>query len=154
MEIFIVAFLVSALILILKQVSVRIKINEDIEKYALTIEQATKLYTEEINRRKNEINEIEKFLDKALFFKPFAILSGETIFKYISNDTRLYEFEDFVSEKNQRIVLDENVLCFKKCVYKRVKEIEKLTTLLQEIKENNIKAESQIKYDLSSYSVI
>lgn len=149
MEIFIISFLVIALILILKDVSVTIKINEEIEKHALSLEQTQQIYDEEMQRRKLLLLDIEDFLSKAIFLKPFAILGGEKIFEYILTETRLYEFEDFMSDKNQRIRLTEDFLCFKKCRYKRVTELEKLNKILREMQDNNLKGVRNIDYKLS-----
>lgn len=149
MEIFIVAFLVIALILILKQVSTTLKSNEEIEKHALTLAQTQDIYDEEMQRRQKLLFEMEEFLSKAVFLKPFAILGGEKIFKYILTETRLYEFDDFMSEKNQRLRLNDEILCFKKCMYKRVTEIEKLDVILSEMKEEPQIGERNVNYSLS-----
>jgi hypothetical protein len=149
MEIFIISFLVIALILILKDVSITIKINEEIEKHALSLEQTQQIYDEEMQRRKLLLLDIENFLSKAIFLKPFAILGGDKIFEYILTETRLYEFEDFMSDKNQRIRLNEDFLCFKKCRYKRVNELEKLNKILREMQDSNLKGVRNIDYKLS-----
>lgn len=151
MEIFIVSFLVFALILILKKVSERIKINENIEKHALTIEQTTQIYTEELLRRQKILEEMETFLSKAVYLQPFAMLGGEKIFKYILTETKLYEFEDFMSEKNQRVGLNDDLLCFKKCMYKRVNQIDKLIEILGEMEQGKIKGEKKLNWDLKMY---
>lgn len=128
MEIFIISFLVIALILILKDVSITIKINEEIEKHALSLEQTQQIYDEEMQRRKLLLLDIEDFLSKAIFLKPFAILGGD---------------------KNQRIRLNEDFLCFKKCRYKRVNELEKLNKILREMQDSNLKGVLNIDYKLS-----
>ena len=152
MEIFIVSFLAIALILILKDVSITLKGNEEIEKHALTLEQTRKIYDEEMQRRQSLIMDVEAFLSKAVFLKPFAILGGERIFKYILTETKLYEFDDFMSEKNQKLKLNDDILCFKKCIYKRVTELEKLENILREMKDNELKGERNLNYKLSSYT--
>lgn len=152
MELFIVSFLAIALVLILKDVSITLRSNEEIEKHALTLEQTKQIYDEEMQRRQSLIMDVEAFLSKAVFLKPFAILGGEKIFKYILTETKLYEFDDFMSETNQRLKLNDDILCFKKCIYKRVTELEKLEMILKEMKDNELKGERNSNYKLSSYT--
>ncbi len=80
-----------------------------------------KIIKEEINRRNKIIEKVDVFIKNSKFVEPIAVWGGENIYKYIFNNGKLYEFEDFMTENNQRIGIDEEYLCFKKFCYKRVK---------------------------------
>ena len=75
---------------------------------------------EELLRRKNIINRIELFLRSSQFIDPIANWRNEKVYRYILNNGYLYEFDDFMTENNQRIGMDEDFLCFKQMTYKRV----------------------------------
>lgn len=77
---------------------------------------------EEQLRKTQIINKVENFLQKSQFIEPIAKWREEDVYKYVFNDGYLYEFEDIMSEKNQRIGLDEDSLCFKRLSYKRVND--------------------------------
>ncbi len=80
-----------------------------------------KIIKEEINRRNKIIEKVDAFIKNSKFVEPIAIWGGEHIYKYIFNNGKLYEFDDFMTENNQRVGIDEEYLCFKKFCYKRVK---------------------------------
>ena len=108
------------------------------------------IYTEEINRRKKVLTDISLFLTRAIFLKPFAKMGGENVFQYILTEERFYEFSDFMPENNQKLGLDEQLLCFQKCMYTRVIDSEKIIKILNEVKEDGLKAE-KVKVELGAY---
>lgn len=80
-----------------------------------------KIIKEELSRRNKIVEKVDSFIKNSKFVEPIAVWGGENIYKYIFNNGKLYEFEDFMTENNQRIGIDEEYLCFKKFCYKRVK---------------------------------
>lgn len=79
--------------------------------------------TEEENRKKAILSKIDTFLSNAQFLEPIAKWRNEKVYKYILNNEQIYEFDDFMTEQNQRIGVDEDFLCFKRLVYKRKKNL-------------------------------
>lgn len=75
---------------------------------------------DEQNRRNQIINKVENFLKTSKFVEPIAKWRDEDVYKYVFNDGYLYEFEDIMTESNQKIGMDEDFLCFKRLCYKRV----------------------------------
>lgn len=82
--------------------------------------QQMKSLEEELTRRKKILETIDNFLKDAQFFEPIARWRDENIYRYISNNGCLYEFEEIMAETNQRIGMDDDYLCFKQLNYKRV----------------------------------
>ena len=75
---------------------------------------------EEQSRRNIIINKVENFLKTSKFVEPIAKWREEDVYKYVFNDGYLYEFEDIMTENNQKVGMDEDFLCFKRLFYKRV----------------------------------
>lgn len=75
---------------------------------------------EEQSRRAQIISKVENFLKTSKFEDPIIKWRNEDVYRYIFNDGYVYEFEDIMTENNQKIGMDEDFLCFKKLCYKRV----------------------------------
>lgn len=73
----------------------------------------------EIERRKKILEQVEIFLSGALYYGHIGNWNKEKVYKYISNQGRVYEFADFMSDNNQKIGIDDDNLCFKRMAYKR-----------------------------------
>lgn len=114
MEILGISFFV--VIVLLVSYVVRKKEQEDDKNPDEALEQMNKK-EEEINNRIMET--VDNFLKDALYFDHIGNLNKEKVYKYISNEGKIYEFFDFMVEKNQRIGIDEDNLCFRKMSYKR-----------------------------------
>lgn len=89
-------------------------------KSKISPSQQMEMVEEELLRRKNIINRIDMFLRTSQFIDPIANWRDEKVYRYILNNGYLYEFDDFMTENNQRIGMDEDFLCFKQMTYKRV----------------------------------
>ena len=76
--------------------------------------------TEEDQRKQQILSKVESFLKNSQFMEPVAKWRDENIYRYVFNNGYLYEFEDIMTESNQRIGMDEDFLCFKRLCYKRV----------------------------------
>lgn len=79
-----------------------------------------KILKEELERRKKILVEVESFLKGSEYFEPIARWRDGSIYRYILNDGKLYEFSDIMVEENQRVGRDDDFLCFKQLSYKRV----------------------------------
>ena len=77
---------------------------------------------EEDKRRQQILNKVENFLKNSQFMEPIAKWRDENIYRYVFNNGYLYEFDDIMTESNQRIGMDEDCLCFKRLCYKRVND--------------------------------
>ena len=75
---------------------------------------------EEDKRKQQILSKVESFLNSSQFMEPVAKWRDENIYRYVFNNGYLYEFEDIMTESNQRIGMDEDFLCFKRLCYKRV----------------------------------
>lgn len=75
---------------------------------------------EDQGRKSQIIDKVEKFLKTSRFVEPIAKWREEDVFKYVFNDGYLYEFDDIMTEANQKVGMDEDFLCFKRLSYKRV----------------------------------
>ena len=73
----------------------------------------------ELERRKKIVEQVEEFLTSAIYFEHIGNWNKEKVFKYISNQGKIYEFFEFMSENNQKIGIDDDWLCFKRMSYKR-----------------------------------
>lgn len=73
----------------------------------------------EMKIRNQILEQIDFFLSDASYHEHLGNWNKEKIYKYICNKGRVYEFEDFMSENNQRIGINEEQLCFKRMAYKR-----------------------------------
>lgn len=79
-----------------------------------------KMIQAEITKRIDILSRVEKFLTDAVFLSPIGTLRGEKVYKYIVNRDIIYTFEDFQSDSNAKIGINENELCFRHMSYKRV----------------------------------
>lgn len=79
-------------------------------------------HLEEMNKKKEVIsNKVNSFLEQSLQIEKIAIYQSKSIYKYILNKNgSLYEFEDLSSPNNYKIGVDDNLLCFKQLIYKRI----------------------------------
>jgi len=75
---------------------------------------------EELDRRAKIIKRVEEFVKGSKFIEPIATWRNDNIYKYVFNEGYLYEFNEILSENNQRVGIDEESLCFKQFCYKRV----------------------------------
>lgn len=73
----------------------------------------------ELERRKKILEQVESFLTGALYYGHIGNWHKEKVYKYISNQGRVYEFTDFMTDNHQKIGIDDNNLCFKRMAYKR-----------------------------------
>lgn len=73
----------------------------------------------ELERRKKIVEQVDNFLQGALFLEHVGNWNKEKVYKYIFNENKLYEFYDFMTEDSQKIGIDDSWLCFKKMAYKR-----------------------------------
>lgn len=95
---------------------------------------------EEEHKKQFIINKVEKFLKGSKFIEPIARWREENIYRYILNNGYLYEFEDTMSENNQRIGIDEDFLCFKRLCYKRVNNPLDFLNKLDSVKDESLSA--------------
>lgn len=79
----------------------------------------TEVNHKELERRKKIVEQVDNFLQGALFLEHVGNWNKEKVYKYIFNENKLYEFYDFMTEDNQKIGIDDSWLCFKKMAYKR-----------------------------------
>ena len=116
-DVFLWILLLIIFLLVSKKITDK-KIEKNQEK---DVSQQEKKILEEINKRNIILEKVNNFIKNSKFVEPIAVWGGENIYRYIFNSGKLYEFEDIMTENNQRVGIDEEYLCFKKFCYKRVK---------------------------------
>lgn len=77
------------------------------------------LLKRELLIKKIETN-VKVFIENANFFEPIMRWQNKDIYKFIYNKGYLYEFSDLLSEADNKIGVDENMLYFDRICYKRV----------------------------------
>lgn len=94
-------------------------VNSVKNKENLLIRKRIELLEEENKRRYILLEKVAELLKTSQFFEPIGSWRGETIFNYIFNDQKLYEFDDFIPQTNQNIIIEEDRLCFNQLSYKK-----------------------------------
>lgn len=118
LEIFSIIFFLGAFGLLGMTYLKKVRLEQD-ERSSLKESDILKMKAEE-ERKKETIFRVDHFLKHAQFIDLVGSLGELKIYNYIFNSGYLYQFDEVMSDKDNKIGIDENLLCFKKLCYKRV----------------------------------
>lgn len=124
-----VSFLIGVLVAVFMIYFIMKNANSDqLIKIARKVNDQNETILKELARRERIIGKVQTFLKESCYVKPIGRWKDEVVYKYIVNKDVIYEFEDFLTEKNHKIGIDDNELCFKQISYRKTrKTIEEIT---------------------------
>lgn len=78
-------------------------------------------------------------VNNSLFFEPMANWRGETVYKFMLYNNDVFEFEDFLTENENMIGINNEKICFKRLCYKKLNNnIEKLLENFKQLKGQKV----------------
>lgn len=75
---------------------------------------------EEIQKRERIIKRVEEFVRNSELIEEIGSYDGLPVFKYVANGGVVYKFDDFLTDKTDKIGIDFNELCFNRKRYIRL----------------------------------
>lgn len=99
---------------------------------ANSINSKDELLIKELERREKIISKLEMFLKESSFIKVIGTWKQEPVYQYVVNKEDIFEFDDFLTDKNQKIGVDEKELCFRQIRYIKTANSESFLNYLED----------------------